>query len=114
MPTMPPEIAPEALADRAKNVHDTDSIWALEGFIKTPTMRVLDDEYLAGRITVEQQFAIVQLSARLTAARSVLGALGGDDPRRAVISARLVEQTEELRCMAQRISPALPRALGLT
>ncbi len=113
MPTMPPEISSEAIAARAKGVHDTDSIWALEGFTKTPTIRELDAAYVAGRITATQKLAVVQLDARLIGARSVLAALPENDPRRAVISERLVEQTEELRHLAQGISSALVRALGL-
>lgn len=113
MPTSPPETDPATLAARAESARQIDASWALEGFTKTPTSKVLDEEYLAGRITVEQALEIVQLSARLTGARSVLRALDKDDPRHAVISQRLVEQTEQLRQQAEKISPALPGALDL-
>ena len=114
MQTIPPQTSAEAIAARAKGVHDTDSIWALEGFTKTPTIRELDAAYVAGHITAAEKLAVVQLEARLTGARSVLAALPEDDPRRAVIKERLVEQTQELRSMAHGISSALVRALGLS
>ena len=114
MPTMTPDVSSETIAARAKGVYDTDSIWALEGFTKTPTVRELDAAYVAGHITAAQKLAVVQLEARLIGARSVLAELPEDDPRRAVIKERLAKQTQELRDMAHGISFALVRALGLS
>jgi hypothetical protein len=114
MSTLSPETDPVKLAERAKAVHDTDEIWALEGFEVTQVRKALSDEYAAGRISADEQLAVVLLDARLVGARDVLAALDADDPRREVIAARLKEQTQELKDMAQRISPALVKALGLS
>jgi hypothetical protein len=98
--------------ERAASVRNTEAIWALEGFVKTPDMRILNEEYIAGRLTTEAQGELVRFHGRLVGAGSILRQLPEDDPRRSVMAQSLIEQTSEFRRMADSIHPALFDAYG--
>lgn len=98
--------------ERAESVRSTEAIWALDGFVKTPDMRILNEEYIAGQLTTQAQGELVRFHGRLIGAGCVVRQLPEDDPRRAVMAQRLIEQTAEFRKMADSIHPELFDAYG--
>jgi hypothetical protein len=105
---------PKALTqrERAESVRSGEAIWGLEGFVKTPAMRIVDEAYISGRLSVEAQGELVRFRGRLVGAACVLRQLPADDTLRAVMEERLVVQTAEFRELANTIHPALFETYG--
>lgn len=105
---------PKALsrAEREQSVRSGEAIWGLEGFVKTPAMRIVDEAYISGRLSVGAQGELVRFRGRLVGAACVLRQLPADDPRREVMAERLIEQMAEFREMANNIHPALFATYG--
>jgi hypothetical protein len=91
----------------------TDGIMALEGFEASAGVQALDAAMLAGRATLDEVLSFLKLHAAITGAESVLAAIGVDDPRYGVISARKLEQRELLRNMAIKMDGAVRVAFDL-
>ena len=51
-------------------IHDTDAIWVLEGFERTPEASRFDEDLIAGEMTTRQVLEIFLAEARATAAKS--------------------------------------------
>lgn len=94
-------------------MQQADAIMGLEGFEQTAGMRALDQALLAGRASLQDVSAFIELHAKLVGAQSVLKQLGPGDDRRAVIEARYQDQVAQLRAMAIRMDGAVRVAFGL-
>jgi hypothetical protein len=94
-------------------MQQADAIMGLEGFERSAGMRALDEALLAGRASLQDVSAFIELQAKLVGAQSVLKQIGQGDDRRAVIEARYQEQLAQLRGMAIRMDGAVRVAFGL-
>jgi hypothetical protein len=94
-------------------MEQADAIVGLEGFERSAGMQALDNAMLAGRASLQEVGAFVELHAKLVGARSVLAQLAQGDSRRAVIASRYQDQVAQLRAMAIRMDGAVRVAFGL-
>lgn len=101
------------MEQRRQFVQQADGIMALEGFVKTPQMSVLDEAYIQGRITLDQKQDFLLLDARIAGAKSVLTSIGKDDARFAEIAKRCQAHEDELRALASRMGSGIGAAFGL-
>ena len=94
-------------------MQQADAIMGLEGFERSAGMRALDEALLAGRASLQEVSAFIELQAKMVGARSVLKQIAQDDSRRPVIEARYREQLAQLRGMAIRMDGAVRVAFAL-
>ena len=103
----------DAVSKLQAAMQQADAIMGLEGFEISAGMRALDQALLAGRASLQEVCAFIELRAKLVGAQSVLGQIGKGDSRRSVIETRYQEQLTQLRGMAISMDGAVRVAFGL-